>query len=505
MARIGRPVSRVAEYVRGAYAQNAALATTTMRRLNVRVLGIGQEQRAQRLDTLELCFVVGAALVLTVVASHLRSTYLNNYVRLGNAILHGHLWIDWPGRIIDAVEYHGQHYGVDGPFPVVFVFPSILAMVTKANQTPGAAGVSILAGFFVWMLLRAFNVGQLTRLIAAVCVFAAGDLACSAWQNGLTGEGMRANETTVATIMGAVDVGLLWTLFRRLHVRRVPRLWLCLFVFAGTDLWWCSELGDVWFFAHIIAISLTVLTMLECTGQRRGWLIGLLAACAVESRFTMVMALPFYAYLIATGDLRSADAPAQEGYNVRKELRQYAGVLLLGVAGWMAYNEAMWGTIVDIGHTIYYHQDSWGHPTGSPFQLAYVPYEIYSFFIRGPEFTEWLQVAQYPYFKVNPNGVALTFTSPALVLAFLAPRSRLRTMLWITTVLVAVPSFMYYLNGWYQFGMRHALDFEPFLFVLMALAVRNAIPVWGMILCAYSALVGTWGVWYWSVFFRTGD
>ena len=140
MARIGRPVSRVAEYVRGAYAQNAALATTTMRRLNVRVLGIGQEQRAQRLDTLELCFVVGAALVLTVVASHLRSTYLNNYVRLGNAILHGHLWIDWPGRIIDAVEYHGQHYGVDGPFPVVFVFPSILAMVTKANQTPGCYG-----------------------------------------------------------------------------------------------------------------------------------------------------------------------------------------------------------------------------------------------------------------------------------------------------------------------------------------------------------------------------
>jgi hypothetical protein len=491
MARNGRLLSRV---------------TAPIRRLISRALGAGEEVRTRRLETLELCLVVGAALGLTLFASHLRSTYLNNYVRLGVAILHGHLWIDWPGRIIDAVEYHGQHYGVDGPFPVLFVLPAVLVAVTRADQTPEAFAVGVLAGLFVWLTLRMFSkLGRLARLVAAVFVIVAVDLACAAWKNGITGDGLKANETTVATVMGAVVVGLLWTLFRRLGVKRVPRLWLCLFVFAGTDLWWCAELGDVWFLAHIIAVTLTVLAMLECTGKRRGWLVGLLAACAVESRFTLVMALPFYVYLLSTGDLRGRDAQTQEGYNLRKELRQYAGVLLLGLAGWMAYNQAMWGTLVDIGHTLYYHQDSWGHPDGSPFQLSYVPYEIYSFFIRGPEFTEWLQVATWPYFKVNPNGVALTFTSPALILAFLAPRSRLRTALWITTFLVAAPSFLYYLNGWYQFGMRHALDFEPFLFVLMALGVRSAIPVWGMILCTYSALVGAWGVWYWSVFFRTGD
>jgi hypothetical protein len=126
--------------------------------------------------------------------------------------------------------------------------------------------------------------------------------------------------------------------------------------------------------------------------------------------------------------------------------------------------------------------------------------------MQGPVLVEWLQQAQWPVFKVDPHGIALTFTSPALVLAFWArARRRLIAALWLGAALVAAPAFLYYLNGWYQFGMRHALDFEPFLLVLMAMAVRRSIPVWGIALCAYSILVGTWGVWYWDAFFRTGD
>jgi hypothetical protein len=77
--------------------------------------------------------------------------------------------------------------------------------------------------------------------------------------------------------------------------------------------------------------------------------------------------------------------------------------------------------------------------------------------------------------------------------------------LWTTVVLVAGPSFFYYLNGWYQFGMRHALDFEPFLLVLMAFAVRERVPRWAQALIAYSCLVSVWGIWYWNTTYRAGD
>ena len=51
--------------------------------------------------------------------------------------------------------------------------------------------------------------------------------------------------------------------------------------------------------------------------------------------------------------------------------------------------------------------------------------------------------------------------------------------LWVATLLTAAPNFLYYVNGYAQFGMRHALDFEPFLVALMLLAARERIAVVG--------------------------
>ena len=66
------------------------------------------------------------------------------------------------------------------------------------------------------------------------------------------------------------------------------------------------------------------------------------------------------------------------------------------------------------------------------------------------------------------------------------------------------PQLFLLLNGFAQFGMRHALDFEPFLFVLMALAARRGLRAIGTALCLFSMLAGAWGIWYWRAFIRTG-
>ena len=51
--------------------------------------------------------------------------------------------------------------------------------------------------------------------------------------------------------------------------------------------------------------------------------------------------------------------------------------------------------------------------------------------------------------------------------------------------------------------MRHALDFEPFLLVLMGLAARRSFPWFVEILYVYSIAVGMWGIWFWRTFFRS--
>ena len=159
----------------------------------------------------------------------------------------------------------------------------------------------------------------------------------------------------------------------------------------------------------------------------------------------------------------------------------------------------------DAGHTVFYHQDPYmGAPTGSPFGLANVPGELYSFFVVAPRWH-----AEFPYLEPLAFGTALWFTSPALLFALLArePR-RLVVSLWVATLLVAGPSLLYYANGGSQFGMRHALDFEPFVLVLMGLAARQGrAALWriAQALIAWSVIAGAWGCWYWNTYLRAGS
>jgi hypothetical protein len=291
------------------------------------------------------------------------------------------------------------------------------------------------------------------------------------------------NQTAVAVVLGAVAIGAAYELGERLGVPRATNIWICAFFLAGTDLLWCAMLGDVWFIAHVSAVCFTTLALVELAGARRGWLVALYAGCAIFSRFDLVLALPVYAYLL--GD--------------REKLRSFGQVLVPIAAIWVGYNLARWGTWYDIGYSSWYHQDQAGMPTGSPFRLQYLPYELWSFFVQTPD-----RLANFPWLNPSISGVALTWTSPALVLALLARKpANWVIAMWVATLVCAAPNFFYYVNGFAQFGMRHALDFEPFLVALMFLGCKERLPVWGKALIVYSCIVGIWGVWFWNSFIRT--
>jgi len=270
----------------------------------------------------ELATVVALAFLIGLFSSHFRSTDFNNYTRLADAMRHGHMWIDYPGAWLDAIEYNGKHYVVDGPFPALLMFPLV----------------------FVY--------------------------------------GAQANQTTMALLVAAVCIGLAQRLLVKMHVARVPRLMLLLFLFAGTDMWWCAELGDVWFMAHLCAMTAVFAIFLELVGKRRGWVVGLLSLAAVFSRNVELFGIAFFAYALYTGDFARAASmdrgePEPPAVDLRKTFRAFGAMLSLGVLCWIGYNEASWGTLFDIGHTVYFHQDSWGQATGYPFQFIYVPYQNY--------------------------------------------------------------------------------------------------------------------------------
>jgi hypothetical protein len=374
------------------------------------------------------------AFAVTALISHLRATPYNNFVLLAQALLHGHTWIDWPGTYIDALNYGGRYYVIEAPLPAVAILP--------------------LVAFF----------------------------------------GANANQTVLAVVLAAVAIGAAWELGEWLGVRRANIAWICAFLLAGTDLLWCATLGDVWFLAHVSAVCFTMLALAELAGKRRGWLVALLAACAFESRFSMIGALPVYVYML----LPARTEVDEQRQNVMR-IASFASVLVAAGILWTLYNLARWGTWYDIGYTTWYHQDQAGSPTGSPFRLSYLPYQLWSFFVQMPT-----QLPSFPGLRPEYSGVALTWTSPALVLALFARRPvRWVVALWIAAILTAIPNFLYYVNGYAQFGMRHALDFEPFLVALMLLAARERLAMWARALIVYSCAAGLWGCWYWLTFVRT--
>jgi hypothetical protein len=373
-------------------------------------------------------YVAGfVAFAVTALISHLRATPYNNFVLLAQAFLHWRVWIDWPGTYIDALRYGGQYYVIEAPLPALLLLPLVALFGSAANQT------------------------------------------------------------LVAVVLAAVAIGAAWELGERLGVRRSNIAWICAFLLAGTDLLWCAMLGDVWFIAHVSAVCFTMLALVELAGKRRGWLVALLAACAFESRFSMVGAVPVYAYLLFY----------QGG--ARRKAISFAAVLAGVAVLWTLYNVARWGTWSDVGYTRWYHQDPAGQPAGSPFRVSYAPYQLWSFFAQFPT-----ALPAFPYLRPEYAGVALTWTSPALILAFFARRPLAWVVaLWVAAILTALPNFLYYVNGYAQFGMRHALDFEPFLVALILLAVRDHLAWWGRVLVIYSCAVGLWGCWYWLSFVRT--
>jgi hypothetical protein len=377
-----------------------------------------------------------AAFAVGVLLSHLRPTPYNNFVLLAQAFLHGRTWIDWPGAYIDALQYGGRYYVIEAPMPAILLLPFVALF------------------------------------------------------------GGQTNQTALAIVLCAVAVGAAWELGERLGLGRMANAWICAFLLAGTDLLWCAIFGDVWFIAHVAAVCFTMLALVELAGKRRGWLVAIFAACAFESRFSMIAAVPVYAYCLLAAPI---SVTRRSEPSTRLNLTSFACVLAAAGVFWVLYNEARWGTWSDIGYTTWYHQDQVGMPSGSPFRLTYMPYQLASFFIQAPTL-----LSSFPWLRPEFSGVALPWTSPGLILALWARKpAAWVAALWVAALLAAAPNLLYYVNGFAQFGMRHALDFEPFLVALMMLAVRDRLAWWGRALIAYSVVAGLWGCWYWLTFVRT--
>jgi len=357
--------------------------------------------------------------------------------------------------------------------------------------------------------------------------------------------GLDTNERVVSVILGAIAVGLAWWALGFLRISRPIRFATTAFFGFGTVFWYAAQIGDTWFFAHVVAITCLLLAVGLALkwdpgaddeverGPSAAWLgasvggalrnpgsvldgrqvlAGFLFGLACTARLTIVFGAPFF-MLVGSG-----------GSWVRRSVSAGLGAAI-PVGFLLAYNLATTGHLLHPGYEYLYRLEATGYP-GLHYNPAwnvedarYLPQNLGIMFGSLPAFfpdavpsslgggqalcvdpgaVRGLFDRACPIALPRDVGMSVILTSPAylLVIAAFRGRSRLVAGALFATIAIALVNLMHFSQGWVQFGYRFSNDFVVFALLLVAIGMerRGRVGWLGIGLVAASIAINAWGV-----------
>jgi hypothetical protein len=250
---------------------------------------------------------------------------------------------------------------------------------------------------------------------------------------------------------------------KKFKFNRLDSLWLSLFFVFSTVLFSSGVINITAYQVEALGAPFVLLAIWAYLSKKNPLLIGLFIGLATMTRITLMFSVIFFFVEL-----------------LRKKLsiKQFAMILIpviLVFALLGAYNSRRFHSIFETGYN--YNIAIKDFPIGENFKygdvsIIHIPANLYSFLIMSPEPLLKDQnggfVLKFPYLKVSPWGVAIWFTSPLFLLLLTRfKRGEYSLSSGITVLVLALPVFLWYSIGYAQIGYRYALDFLPFLFLLL--------------------------------------
>ena len=295
--------------------------------------------------------------------------------------------------------------------------------------------------------------------------------------------GIGFNDVIFTLLVGALNVAIFYELLplvgkrlkRPIVINSAARIGLTLTFGFGTVHWWLSVNGQVWFTAQIVATTFLLLALAESFGKARPFWVTSYLGLAALARPPLLFALPAFIWL-----LRRDRSWKQLAWGALP-------LALIGLGmGW--YNYLRFDNPFELGYRYMRLEqllvDRMAE-TGS-FSLVDLRDNIYHAFLNLPELRP-----RWPYLVMDGWGMSLFLSTPVLIYAFLAPWKEItaRTIA-LAAILVAIPNLLYYNTGYLQAGYRYALDFLPFLLLLVVLGMRGRMTILSTVLITLSILMG---------------
>lgn len=254
----------------------------------------------------------------------------------------------------------------------------------------------------------------------------------------------------------------IFALSRKFLFSIIDSLWLSLFFVFSTVLFSTSAINITSYLVEALGVPLILLSFLAYfSKKKRPVLVGLLLGLAVLTRVTLILAITFFIVEFLKKRL------------TKKELFTLFMPLIACCLLLAAYNYLRFDSFIETG---YNHHIENPFPLSENFaygqtHLIHLPANLYAFFIKPPEVilhNENGYVLKFPYFKADPWGMAIWFTSPLFfLLLFNFKKNKYFLSSFTALIAIALPIFTFFSVGFAQFGYRYALDFLPFLFLLL--------------------------------------
>jgi hypothetical protein len=286
--------------------------------------------------------------------------------------------------------------------------------------------------------------------------------------------GLRFNDVLFTALWAALNPALLFLLLRELARRGLSRrttgddLWLTAMFGVGSVYYYCSVVGQVWFTALIVAVTLSIGYVWASLDAGRPALAGLCVGLGFATRPPWVV-LPLFlleAVRVSGGwpALRTRD-----GWRALVPRLVRFGVPVLAVGGalcWLNYRR--FENPFEFGHKFLNVQ--WQERI---LRFGLLNYHFLSRNLAAALVLLPRLMAHYPYVRISHHGMSLLVTSPNLAYTVMPQeRKPLTKTLWITIAATALPSLLYQNSGYIQFGYRFSLDYMIYFMVLLAIGNR---------------------------------
>lgn len=293
------------------------------------------------------------------------------------------------------------------------------------------------------------------------------------------------SQSLFSIFLGSINVALAYFVFAKLFKTKIAVWMSALFAF-GTMHWFHAEVGSAWYLAHIVAIFFLWLALLEAISKKRFFLIGLLVGFAYLARLPALLAVVFFLFFL------KEEFAYYKNSKLTIKIKPLA-LLFLGILPAFVfnafYNYVRYGVFYDIGYSLLpiYHEPWYRYGL---INLKYI-------LIHLKEICTALPIIKStpPYIIPSLNVMALWIVTPALLLIVFANfRSKLVFSSLIAVIFMSIPGLVHGQNGFTQFGFRFALDYFPFLLLLIASGLRNQVRWWSGLLIILSIVINLWGI-----------